>query len=158
MESALNFIRVQSSDLIVKPLIGGAYATILDPKNLEEKFRNWGPLILQERIFGQNCRVLYFKKQPLKAFIAPPLEEVDWRERDSLSWQPFELPQDFKTKLLHFFELSKHTMSSADLIVNPDNIYFIEANTTPSWLDLSKQHAAEQTHLVAQFFLGITNP
>ena len=157
MESALKFIRVQSNDLIVKPLIGGAYATILDPKSLEDYFRKWGPLILQERIFGQNCRVLYFEKQPLKTFIAPPLEEVDWRERDSLSWQPFELPQDFKTKLLHFFELSKHKMSSVDLIVNPDNIYFLEANTTPSWLDLPKEHATEQTHLVAQFFGDITN-
>ena len=157
MESALSFIKDKRKNLIVKPLIGGAYATDLDLINIEDYFTKWGPLILQERIFGQNCRVLYFEKQPLKAFIAPPLEEVDWRERASLSWEHIELPQKFQNKLFHFFKLSKHTMSSVDLIVNPENIYFLEANTTPSWLDLPTVYAEEQTHLVAQFFLDVTS-
>ena len=153
IECALDFIKNQHKEIVVKPFIGGAYTTILDPKTLKEKLAHWGPLILQERITGQNCRVLYFENQPLKAFIAPPLEEVDWRECDKVIWQPYELSKHLQLKLLRFFKLGKHTMASVDLIVNSNDSYFLEANTTPSWLDLPQKCAKEQTQIVTQFFL-----
>ncbi len=153
IECALDFINNQHKEIVVKPIIGGAYTTILAPKTLKEKLAHWGPLILQERITGQNCRVLYFENQPLKAFIAPPLEEIDWRECDNVLWQPYELSKNLQLKLLHFFKLGKHTMASVDLIVNSNDSYFLEANTTPSWLDLPQKCAREQTLIVAQFFL-----
>ena len=113
-------------------------------------------MLLQERIRGRNCRVLFLKKNPLKAFIAPSIETVDWRENKDLLWQSFTLPFKIQTHLEHFFDLAGLSIASVDLILSNDRFYFLEANTTPSWLDLPPADAREQTAHMAQFLIEAT--
>jgi len=156
LQAAQEFIKNQSAGLIVKPIIGGQYAEALSQINLAEWFQDYGPLILQEYIKGQSCRVLFFKDIGMSAFVSSAHSEVDWRavSPNSISpvtWSPLQLPNEIIDKLSFFFNLSQLSIASVDMIISNDQFYFLEANTTPSWLDLPAPFAHKITQHMAQF-------
>jgi glutathione synthase/RimK-type ligase-like ATP-grasp enzyme len=156
LQAAQEFIEHQNADLIVKPIIGGQYAEALSQIDLAQWFQDYGPLILQEYIKGPSCRVLFFKGIGMSAFISSDHHEVDWRAATQessppMSWFPLQLPDTLTDKLSHFFNLSQLEIASIDMIMSDDQFYFLEANTTPSWLDLPVPFAHKITQHMAQF-------
>lgn len=156
LQAAQEFIEHQSAELIVKPIIGGQYAEALSQIDLAQWFQDYGPLILQEYIKGPSCRVLFFKGIGMSAFISSEHHKVDWRAATQESsppmrWSPLQLPDTLTDKLSCFFNLSQLDIASIDMIMSDDQFYFLEANTTPSWLDLPVPFADKITQHMAQF-------
>lgn len=149
-----NFIAQEQNNVIVKPIIGGQYAQKLSAIHLKKWFEDYGPLTLQETIKGLSCRILFFAGHGLKAFVSSELNEIDWRTQDlhpdsPVRWAPLKLPKEIIQKLARFLESAQLKIASIDMILAGDQFYFLEANTTPSWLDLPSPHAEEITQKMA---------
>lgn len=156
LADAQDFIAQEKQNIIVKPVIGGQFAQHLTRIQLEHWFNTYGPLTLQQYVKGLSCRILFFKGLGVEAFVSSELNEVDWRAQAqsahaTIEWSPLKLPQALTETLAHFFEESQLSLASIDMILAEEQFYFLEANTTPSWLDLPQIHAQKITQKMADF-------
>lgn len=84
--------------------------------------------------------------------------KVDWR-REGLEllaqWEPYELPEDIKEKLLRLMDIYGVNYGAIDIIVTPDgDYYFLEINSAGEyfWLDRLVEHKISEQ--IANVLLG----
>lgn len=116
-----------------------------DMKHLDEL--KYCPMIFQEKVANRlELRVTIVGDQVFAASISADVRkgaETDWRRQGSElvnNWQPYELPEELKDKLLKYMDHFKLNYGAMDILVTPDDRYvFLENNPAGEffWLDLN---------------------
>jgi hypothetical protein len=84
--------------------------------------------------------------------------KVDWR-REGLElleqWDPYELPEDVKEKLLRLMDVYQVNYGAIDIIVNPEgDYYFLEINSAGEYFWLDRLNNGQISEQIAKVLLG----
>jgi len=84
--------------------------------------------------------------------------KVDWR-REGLElleqWDPYELPEDIKDKLLRLMDVYQINYGAIDIIVNPEGeYYFLEINSAGEYFWLDRLIQGQISEQIAKVLLG----
>ena len=158
LDVAMTFIKKEAKPCVVKPLLGGTLTQPANETNIADMLRVFGPVMVQERVHGKPCRVLWLNDRCLGAFELPVGPSVDWRSLFEEpcgipSWRPVELPVKKQTQLHQFAKGQLCQLLGFDLIHTKDDFVFLEANTSPAWCDLPPDARNNISKAVAQFLL-----
>ena len=156
LAKALTFVRESKVPCVVKPIIGGALTQSANETNITNMLRDFGPVMVQERVFGKPCRVLWLNEKCLGAFELPISPSVDWRELFERPnaippWSAVLLPDPIKIRLSHFARGQMCQLLGFDFVRTEDRFVFLEANTSPAWCDLPKEASQKISQAVALY-------
>ncbi|WP_118972678.1 MvdC/MvdD family ATP grasp protein [Taibaiella koreensis] len=84
--------------------------------------------------------------------------KVDWR-REGLElldqWDPYELPEDIREKLLRLMDVYQVNYGAIDIIVNPEgDYYFLEINSAGEYFWLDRLIEGQISEQIAKVLLG----
>ncbi|MDD2966306.1 MAG: hypothetical protein PHN64_02265 [Desulfovibrionaceae bacterium] len=104
---------------------------------LTEEQLKIAPVIMQELLEHKiDIRVTVIGKNiyPVRIFSCSVGVIGDWRrEKKNLSYEPFELPEDIKKKILQLMEDLGLEFGGVDFIYANGKYYFVEVNPTGEW-------------------------
>ena len=155
---AMTFVDKSAHPCVIKPIIGGALAQTANETNITHMIRDFGPIMVQEHVFGKPCRVLWLGDHYLGAFELPITPSVDWRAMFKQPgtmppWQTIHLPEQMQGRLRRFARGQMCQLLGFDLIRTEDDFVFLEANTAPAWCDLPIEASQKISEAVAQFLV-----
>lgn len=161
--AALRFVDALAAEgvqAIAKPLIGGATAKLIDGA-ARARLSSLGPapIILQERVPGDDVRVTLVGGAVLSAVVIPSAT-LDYRDDPAYlaghaSYRTIELPNAASALVLRAAALCAHVVSGVDLKRTDDGRFvLLEANAAPRWLDIEEKTAAPISEAVLSLLLS----
>jgi glutathione synthase/RimK-type ligase-like ATP-grasp enzyme len=141
-------LAAEGQQAIVKPLIGGATARLVDDA-VRARFTSLAasPVILQERISGDDVRVTVVDARIISA-VRIPSDALDYRDDPTYAagaarYEAIALPAEAHALVLRAASLCHHVVSGVDLkLTEHGRFVVLEANASPRWLDIEKKTGA----------------
>ena len=134
------FFEQNNGEIIVKPILGGAYTEKLTKKNITKtrlQSLKLVPAQFQEYIDGDDIRVYAFKNDIFAVKINS--NTVDFREDENAQLTKIELPQKVINDCYKVMKILKLKYSGIDIRLNKNGEYvFIEANPAPMFIHAEK--------------------
>ncbi len=139
-DGLFDFLKKNNNEIIVKPVLGGAFTEKLTKENLTNErldLLKISPVQFQEFVDGVDIRVYAYKKDIFAVKIIS--NTVDFRQDSDSKLIPFELPEKVKNDCFKVMELLDLKYSGIDIRLNKDGEYvFIEANPAPMFIYAEK--------------------
>ena len=133
-------------EVIYKPVMGGALTRLLDEEAMErlEAIR-CAPVIFQERVWGEDIRVIVLDGAVLSAVsVVTPEQHLDFRD-DSIyqsgqaEYRETQLPPDIASLCCRAAAACGLRFAGLDLKHRDGNWVFLELNSSPIYLDVERK-------------------
>lgn len=159
-ERFVEALAVEGGEAVVKPLLGGATARRVDAAaRARLGTLGPGPVLLQERIVGEDVRVTVVAGDIVSAVVIAS-ETLDYRDDPEYAagrarYQTVELDDEGRSLALAAARACAHAVSGVDLKRTPTGRWVIlEANSAPAWLDIEEKTGAAITAAVLDALAG----
>jgi|ETNmetMinimDraft_35_1059890.scaffolds.fasta_scaffold21617_1 glutathione synthase/RimK-type ligase-like ATP-grasp enzyme len=146
-------------DVVFKPSMGGALCRRLDKDKLEElELIRKSPVIFQECIEGEDVRVMMVNGEAVSSMIVDSTT-LDFRDDPNYSsgagtYRELDLPDDIVAMCAKAQSLLGLRFAGIDLkYCDNDTYYFIEANSSPIYLDVELKHGHNITERIADLLI-----
>ncbi len=135
-DNIIDFFEQNNNEVIVKPVLGGAYTEKIEKDNLTNDrldLLKVSPVQFQEFIDGIDIRVYAYKNKLFALKIIS--DTVDFRQDLNAKLIPIELPEIVRNDCFKVMKLLELKYSGIDIRLNKKGEYvFIEANPAPMFI------------------------
>ena len=146
-------------DVVYKPSMGGALCCVLDRDKMDElELIRQSPVIFQERIVGEDVRVMVLNGKVVSSVVVDSAT-LDFREDPDYSsgagtYRELELPEEVQSLCAEAARLLGLRFAGIDLkYCGEDRYYFIEANSSPIYLDVELKLGHRITEQLVDFLI-----
>ncbi|MDA0836877.1 MAG: ATP-grasp domain-containing protein [Planctomycetota bacterium] len=146
-------------EVVFKPSMGGALCRRLDKGKLEElELIRKSPVIFQEFIKGEDVRVMMINGEAVSSVVVDSTT-LDFREDPNYSsgagtYREIDLPEDIVAMCARAQSLLGLRFAGIDLkYCGGDTYYFIEANSSPIYLDVELKHGHNITERIVDLLI-----
>lgn len=146
---------------IYKPAMGGSLCRPLDADALSRlEAISVSPVIFQEKIEGRAIRLTIIGEELVSA-VAIPSSTLDYRADPQYAdgrqtYEPVPIPIPLLDACLRLMRSCGLVFSGIDLIQKPDGAFvFLEANSSPLYLDIEQKTQAPITAKLADYLLRL---
>jgi glutathione synthase/RimK-type ligase-like ATP-grasp enzyme len=155
----------QNEEVIFKPLLGGAITRVLDAAALGrlERVRQ-APVIFQQRIRGDDIRVILVGDRVVSAVaIRTPVPHLDFRADPIYSgghacYERVVLPPRVEAICKGAARACGLPFTGIDIKhTAEDGWFFLELNSSPTYMDVERKTGDPISRALAQFLLGISD-
>jgi glutathione synthase/RimK-type ligase-like ATP-grasp enzyme len=150
-------------DVVYKPSMGGALCRVLDQSAIQElDSLAASPVIFQENIKGTGVRVTIVGEEVVSC-VRIPSTTLDYRENPAYVhgdqiYVTEHLPEKIKEQSLALMRKCGLFFAGIDFILQEDGRWvFLEANSSPIYLDIERKTHAPITDALADYLLLLAN-
>ena len=153
----------ETGEVVYKPSMGGGLCHALD-KSATARLDAIAaaPVTFQERVRGTSIRVTVIGQEVVSA-VRIPTAELDYRASQEhaagkQTYEPMDLPPELVQRCLRLMQLCGLVFSGIDFIQRADGSFvFLEANSSPIYLDVEQKTRTPITAKLADFLLRLAS-
>jgi len=155
--------RARIGDVVYKPSMGGALCRVLDDEAVRRlDLITRAPVTFQERVDGASIRATFVGDE-LVSCVAFSSSELDYRgdaayQAGEQRYEPAELPAEVVERVRRLMRRCSLLFSGVDFIRRSDGtLVFLEANSSPIYLDVERKTGAPISERLAEFLLHLAS-